>query len=256
VATVQRPRTRAALAAFQRRFAGTDGMPGNLMSAATLQTIWYSNENYVASIVLDDLLALCVANPSITLTNDIAIPTAAGCSALSAWDRRSDRDSRGAHLFREFWRTASAVRNVYAVPFNPQDPVGTPRGLNTRDPAARTAILQSLGNAISTVQAAGVAMDAPLGSLQLLTVNGQPIPLSGSEEFEGAPNKLETRGFINGSYEPFLGSSYVQVVDYSNKTLSARGILTYSQSTNPASPYFGNQLKAYSDKQLYTLPGP
>lgn len=256
VATVQRPRTRAALTAFQHRFAGTDGMPGNLMNAAKLQTIWYSNENYMASIVLDDLLALCPANPVITLTSGMAIPTAAACSALFAWDRRSDRDSRGAHLFREFWRTASTVRNVYALPFNSQDPVGTPRGLNTSDPAVRTAILQSFGNAINTFVAAGVAMDAPLGSLQFLTVNGQPIPLSGSEEFEGAPNKLETRGFINGSYEPFLGSSYVQVVDYSNKTLSARGILTYSQSTNPASPYFGNQLRSYADKQLYTFPSP
>lgn len=142
------------------------------------------------------------------------------------------------------------------ISFNPQDPVGTPRGLNTSDPAVRTAILQSFGNAINTFLAAGVAMDAPLGSLQFLTVNGQPIPLSGSEEFEGAPNKLETKGFINGSYEPFLGSSYVQVVDYSNKPLSARGILTYSQSTNPASPYFGNQLRFYSDKQLYTFPSP
>jgi acyl-homoserine-lactone acylase len=256
LATAQRPRTRAALTAFQRRFAGTDGMSGNLMNAAKLQTIWYSNENYVASIVLDDLLALCPANPIVTLSSGMAIPTAAACSALSAWDRRSDRDSRGAHLFREFWRAASAVRNVYALPFNPQDPVETPRGLNTSDPAVNAAILQSFGNAINTVLAAGVAIDAPLGSLQFFTVNGQSIPLSGSEEFEGAPNKLETRGFINGSYEPFLGSSYVQVVDYSNKILSARGILTHSQSTNPASPYFGNQLRSYSDKQLYTFPSP
>lgn len=256
VATEQRPRTRAALVTIQRRFAGADGLPGNLMSAAKLETLWHRNENYSASIVLDDLLALCPANPGITLGNGAAIPTAAACAALSAWDRRSNLDSRGAHLFREFWRTASTIRNVYSMPFNAQDPINTPRGLNTGDPTVRAAILQSLGNAINVFQAAGVAMNAVLGSVQFVTINGQQIPLSAGEEFEGVPNKLETSGFVNGSYQPFLGSSYVQLVDFSNGTPSVRGILTYSQSTDPASPYFGNQLTTYSDKKLYTLPNP
>jgi acyl-homoserine-lactone acylase len=145
---------------------------------------------------------------------------------------------------------------VYAVPFNRQDPVNTPRGLNTGDPGIRAAILQSFGNAINVFQTAGVAMDATLGSLQFMTINGQQIPLSAGEEFEGVPNKLETSGFVNGSYHPFLGSSYVQLVDFSKGAPSVRGILTYSQSTDPASPYFGNQLKTYSEKKLYTLPSP
>jgi acyl-homoserine-lactone acylase len=256
VATEQRPRTRATLATFQRRFAGTDGLPGNLMSAAKLETLWYRNENYSASIVLDDLLALCPTNPGITLANGTAIQTASACAALSAWDRRSNLDSRGAHLFREFWRTASAIRNVYSAPFNAQDPINTPRGLNTGDPTVRVAILQSFGNAINVFQTAGVAMNAKLGSLQFVTINGQQIPLSAGEEFEGVLNKLETSGFVNGGYQPFLGSSYVQLVDFSNGTPFVRGMLTYSQSTDPASPYFGNQLPIYSDKTLYTFPNP
>jgi len=62
---------------------------------------------------------------------------------------------------------------VYAVPFNPQDPMNTPRGLNTGDPAIRAAILQSFGNAINVFQTAGVAMNSTLGSLQFVTLNGQ-----------------------------------------------------------------------------------
>jgi acyl-homoserine-lactone acylase len=142
------------------------------------------------------------------------------------------------------------------VPFNPADPVNTPRGLNTADAATRTAILQAFGKAINTFQMAGAAMDAQLGSLQFVNVGGSPVPLSAGEEFEGVPNKLETLGFVNGSYGPFLGSSYVQFVDLGKGGASVRGILTYSQSTDPASPYFNNQLKTYSDKQLYTLPTP
>lgn len=257
VAVEQRPRTRAALTMFQRRFAGADGLSGNLMSADKLQTLWYRNENYMASVVLDDLLALCTANPNVTLSNGTVVSTAAGCAALSAWDRRSNSDSKGAHLFREFWRTASMVPKVYAVPFDSTDPINTPRGLNTNNSTARAAILQSFANAINTFQNARVAMDATLGSLQYVTVGNQQIPLSAGEEFEGVPNKLETLGFVNGSYQPLLGSSYVQVVDFSKATApSVRGVLTYSQSTDPASPYFGNQAKTYSDKQFYTLPAP
>lgn len=251
-----RPRTRAALVTFQRRFAGTDGLPGNLMSADKLETIWYRNENYMASIVLDDLLALCPSTPTVTLSTGTVVPTGAACAALAAWDRRSNAESRGAHLFREFWRTASLIRGVYAVPFAASDPVNTPRGLNTSDATTKAAILQSFGKAIDMFRTAGVAMDAQLGSVQFLTVAGEKIPLSAGEEFEGVPNKLETYGFVNGGYTPLLGSSYVQFVSLKPGATSVRGILTYSQSTDPASPYFNNQLKTYSSKQLYNLPAP
>lgn len=251
-----RPRTRAALTTFQRRFAGTDGLPGTLMSADKLETIWYRNENYMASIVLDDLLALCPSNPTITLPSGTAVQTGPACAALSAWDRRSNAESRGAHVFREFWRTASTIRSVYAVPFDPKEPVNTPRGLNTTDPTTKAGILQAFGKAIDLFQTAGVAMDAPLGSVQFLTVAGEKIPLSAGEEFEGVPNKLETYGFVNRSYTPLLGSSYVQFVSLKLGATSVRGILTYSQSTDPSSPYYNNQLKTYSSRQLYNLPTP
>lgn len=99
-------------------------------------------------------------------------------------------------------------------------------------------------------------MDAQLGSLQFVNVGGSPVPLSAGQESEGVSNKLETSGFVNGSYQPFLGSSYVQFVTLGKGTPAVRGILTYSQSTDPASPYFNNQLRTYTDKQLYTLPAP
>lgn len=256
VSVEQRPRTRAALTTFQRRFAGTDGLSGTLMSPEKLEAIWYRNENYMASVVLDDLLALCASNPTITLTTGTVVPTGPACAALAAWDRRSNAESRGAHVFREFWRTASSIRGVYGVPFSANDPINTPRGLNVADATTRSAILQSFGKAIDVFQTAGVPMDASLGSVQFVTVAGEKIPLSAGEEFEGVPNKIETFGFVNGSYAPLLGSSYVQIVSLKPGATTARGILTYSQSTDPSSPYYHNQLRTYSAKQLYNLPTP
>jgi acyl-homoserine-lactone acylase len=210
----------------------------------------------MAGIVLDDLLALCPTNPAITLTSGAIVTTASACTALSAWDRRSNQDSKGAHVFREFWRSASTIPSVYAVPFATNDPVNTPRGLNTADATVKAAILQAFGKAINTFQNVGVTMDAMLGSVQYVTVNGQRISYSAGEEFEGIPNKQESYGFVDSHYEPLLGSSYVQLVSLAPAGTTVRGILTYSQSTNPSSPYYGNQVKTYSAMQFYTLPTP
>ena len=159
-------------------------------------------------------------------------------------------------LFREFWRSASAVPNVYATPFNAQDPVNTPRGLNTADSTTRNAILQAFGKAIATFNAAGVAMDAPLGSVQYLSAKGQQLPVPGGDEFEGVLNKQEFASFTSGSYSPFYGSSYVQMISLGGNGSAARGILTFSQSTDPASQWFHNQLPAYGQHKLFTLPAP
>jgi acyl-homoserine-lactone acylase len=62
----------------------------------------------------------------------------------------------------------------------------------------------------------------------------------------------------NGKYLTVYGTSYVQLVSFGAPAASgasnANGFLTYSQSTDPRSPYFGNQIDAYSALQLQPLP--
>lgn len=254
--TPQRERTRAALNMFQRRLAGTDGLPGSKFTAEKLKSLWYRSENFMASTVLDDLLGLCPTTPAIALANGKVVQTAAACAALSAWDRRGDLGSKGAHVFREFWRSAMAIPGISAVAFDPANPVTTPRGLNVTDTTVRSAVLQSFGKAIDLFQSAGVALDATLGSIQYATVKGKPVAVPGGDEFEGVLNKQTSQGFIDGHYQPFYGTSYVQLIDYASSGASAQGILVYSQSTDPGSPYFDNQLPFYSQRQLLTLPTP
>jgi acyl-homoserine-lactone acylase len=54
-----------------------------------------------------------------------------------------------------------------------------------------------------------------------------------------------------GVQEPEHGSSYVQVVTWRKGTTcpDARTILTYSESTNPNSPFFSDQTKLFSQKK-------
>ena len=72
-----------------------------------------------------DLLAACAAGTP---------PTAEArrlCRA-QGWDRTDGSGRAGAHLFREFWRTARHP-NVYRLPFDPAQPVATPAGLKMDD---------------------------------------------------------------------------------------------------------------------------
>lgn len=255
VGVPQRPRTRAGLTLIAERLAGTDGLPGRQFSMRHVERLLFNNANYMARITMDDLLTLAASHPSVTLADGSEVPLTAAWTALAQWDRRSATTSRGAHLFREFWRNARTIPNVHRVSFNPQDPVNTPAGLNMDSAAVRSELLIALGMAVKKFNEAGVAPGTALGNLQYITVRGKRIPVPGGEEFEGVLNKVETRPF-SGQYLPYFGSSHIQVVSLKQRSLKARGILTYSQSTDPRSPYYYNQLPAFSRGELFPLPEP
>ncbi len=50
------------------------------------------------------------------------------------------------------------------------------------------------------------------------------------------------------------GTSYIQLVAFDGHGPVARGLLTYGQSTDPASPYHSDQLPLHAAKQLFPLP--
>ena len=50
------------------------------------------------------------------------------------------------------------------------------------------------------------------------------------------------------------GTSWVQVTKFTAKGAKARGVLAYSQSTNPASPHYSDLTQAYADKHWIDLP--
>ncbi|MGA8392081.1 MAG: penicillin acylase family protein, partial [Burkholderiaceae bacterium] len=178
-------------------------------------------------------------------------------AALRGWDRTNNLDARGAHLFREFWRTARLIPGVYRVPFDPAQPVATPAGLKMDDPAVAGKVMESLTGAVKNVRAAGFALDATLGSVQRPLITPEPIPLHGGDEFEGVLNNLGNQ-FAPGITPKGLlidyGTSYVQTVTFDARGPVAQGLLTYGQSTNPASPHATDQLWLFSRKQWPVLP--
>lgn len=211
-----------------------------------VQQLAFANRVHAAELVLPQLIPACYA------ANDAALTSA--CNALSGWDRRADLDSRGAVLFREFWNAAAPLPGKWAVPFDPQDPVNTPRGVKA---TAVAPMLAALKAATAKLKGLNVPFDGRLGDYQGETRNGVRIPLHGAVgDIDGSYNSIHMRTELGpeGYRDVEWGTSYVQAVTFDDAGPVARGMLIYGQSVDPASPHYADQLPLYSQKQWPALP--
>ena len=252
IGTQQGLRTRSGILEIRGRLSGSDGLPGNRMSAADVRSVIFRDKSLAGMLVMDDLQQACTAAGA-----SLPADTAAGCRILGAWNRTSNADARGAALFREFWRVARDIPKVWRIPFDPANPVTTPSGLDMAAGPTRAAVFKALGDAVATVRKAGFAADVALGVPQARVVRGQTIPLHGGTEFEGVLNKLETQGqqaIGPNGYAVNFGTSYIQVVTFDDRGPVAQGLLTYGQSSDPASPHAFDQLPLFAAKRWQPLP--
>lgn len=249
-ANVQNLRTRSGLMEIEARLAGTDGLPGKSVDPAAVWAMLYANRNLAADLAIPDLLKMCAEAPSGTSTAGKDVSLVDACTVLSQWDRRMNVDSRGAHLFVEFWRKAERIPDLWATSFDATDPVHTPRGLNgIAAPKLKTA----LADAVELLAAKGVALDAPWGEVQYVVRGDQKIPVHGGEGGDGVLNAQQS-AWVGSGLVPFHGSSYIQVVTFDAKGPVADAILTYDQSTDPASPHYADQSRLHSKKGWVRLP--
>ena len=206
------------------------------------QALAFSNRSLAAEMVVDPLLSICEAEQA----------AKAACGVLAGWDRRVEIDSRGAFLFTSFWDKVSKRPDLWSTPFAPADPVNTPRDLNTQGEAG-TKLLAALVEAAGEVEAKGIALDAPWGEVQFAPRNGTRIPIHGGPGDAGILN-VQYANPIEGGITPFHGTSYIQIVGFDEDGPVADAILSYSQSTNPASPHYADQTEAYAIKAWNRLP--
>ncbi len=255
VETERELRTRGGLVLVQRRIAGSDGQPGSKFTLEQLQRLMLGNEAYTAEIVRNGLVALCQGNPLVMVGPDL-VDISDACQVLTNWNARDDLDSRGAHLFRETMRASGNSRLLpsdwnFLVPFDLGDPVNTPRGL---DPLDNPEALQDLAEAVKLLNDAGIALDARLGDLQSEDRDGA-IPIHGGTNASGLFNIIRAR-FQGADAYPDVqsGSSWIQATDFSEDGPVSRGILTYSLSPNPGSPFYADQTRLFSEKRWVELP--
>ncbi|MEM7100278.1 MAG: penicillin acylase family protein [Pseudomonadota bacterium] len=211
-----------------------------------IQDLLYSHRNYGAELLLEEILAAICGSQK---TNQDA------CAALEKWDRTMTVDSKGGHLWREFWEEARNIEDLYATPFDVEDPVNTPRGITTTD-TVKQALATALNNAADKITEAGLALDARLGDIQYAARNGNNIPVPGGEGWAGMFSMIVSD--LNGEkgYAPIIhGNSYIQVVSWDDEgKVVPTGILTYSQSPEPSSPHYADQTELYAQGEWLDLP--
>lgn len=202
----------------------------------------FANKSLAADLVMAPLLNLC--------RDDAALAKA--CTALAGWDRKFDLDSRGAYLFAAFWSQVQGNPAIWATPFDLADPVNTPRDLVTDGKISNT-LRTALQAAVTRLVKEGIALDARWGDVQFVQRNSDRVAIHGAHGELGVLNVQQAFPVPTG-LTPLHGTSYIQVVGFDTDGPIADAILSYSQSTDPASPYYGDQTKEYSAKRWHRLP--
>ena len=196
----QNLRTRLGITQIDDRMAGTDGLPGSGFDRQWLQDVLYQNRHHSAEILLDGLLTLCLEEDNdVDLGGGIIVDVSEACAILAAWDRTNDPDRVGPHIWREFYDRVNNTPNLYAVPFDVNDPVNTPRDLNVGDPAVRTQAMADLASAVQRLADASIPLTTAWGDVHFDTRDGETFPIHGGSGGSGVYNAIFSGGSSTAS---------------------------------------------------------
>jgi acyl-homoserine-lactone acylase len=233
----------------------------------------FSNRSLVAELLVPLVADRCRSFPRAEV-GDRTVRLEEACEILAEFDGRLDLESRGAVLWRELITQFDGdelldAGALFAQPFDPAAPVGTPRGL-AGSAAEGDPVLANLARAVLILQDAGFALDAPLGELQHSNKSGGRIPIHGGHGFwEGvtnytnyAPNDttlepdVPVAPLVEGSrflradgYPVNRGTSFIMVMEFTDSGPRGLALLSYGQSGDPDSPHYSDQTELFSQKK-------
>jgi len=241
--TPQTLRTRNGLNKIHGRLEGRDGHAGKLFTRELLESITMDNKVYSAMLWRDDLVPVCRRAPELANARE-------ACDVLAAWDLTENLDSPGAVLWRRFFeRLPEAARDeLFVTPFDPARPLETPSGLKTDDARLVTALTQ----AVEDLKSSSIPLAGTYRDYQYEVRDGERIPIHGGWSPSGQYNFIHNRGgWVAGKGWPEIsnGSSYIYWVAFNARGPVGTSIMTYSQSSNPASQYFKDQVRLFSQKK-------
>jgi len=223
----------------------------------------------LAEMLKDDVVARCTGAAPVDL-DGVSVPIADACAVLAAWDGTLHLDDAGGPLWREFvgaLDASGALRGGFTTPFDAADAVHTPRGLGAAPAEGVDPVHTALATAITRLAAAGFGPDATLADAQYTLKGDERIAVPGGFGFEGAVNivdysrdnttvlpKIPRAPVVNAAtrltedgYLITYGTSFVMALEFTDDGPRADALLTYSQSTDPASPHFADQTRLFGE---------
>nr|WP_274610257.1 acylase [Pseudomonas sp. TH21] len=211
-----------------------------------LQNMVMDNEVYLAGQVMPDLLEFCAKQLGADATTLQPL-----CSRLSTWDRHANLDSGlGLVHFIDLVEHLQQIPDAWRVPFDPTQPLTTPRGLAIDRAPVAQALREAMLASSAAVAKLGLGADSRWGDIQ---VSGQ-TPVHGGPQELGIYNAMQTVPRADGKREVVSGSSYLQIVTFDDRGPHAQGVLAFSLSSNPASAHSKDQTQLFSQQKLRTLP--
>ena len=211
-----------------------------------LQNMVMDNEVYLAGQVMPDLLEFCAKQLGADATTLQPL-----CSRLNTWDRHANLDSGlGLVHFIDLVEHLQQIPDAWRVPFDPTQPLTTPRGLAIDRAPVAQALREAMLASSAAVAKLGLGADSRWGDIQ---VSGQ-TPVHGGPQELGIYNAIQTVPRADGKREVVSGSSYLQIVTFDDRGPHAQGVLAFSLSSNPASAHSKDQTQLFSQKKLRTLP--
>jgi acyl-homoserine-lactone acylase len=255
-------RPQSGLRMIESRLSGSDGLPGDRFDAEAVKALVFGhdaypghgNHNRAGEVMLDAIREICTDEPVVTVA-DASVDVTAGCQVLSGWDTRHSTSSVGAHLFREFWSSASRIPRLWSVPFDAANPLETPRDPDVANPEVRAALRHALGTAVAKLTQLGIALDRPWGEVHGHRIGDRYFPLAGNDPND-VLNMMVTAETSSEGYRQIVhGASYVQIVGFDDDGPVADAVLLFGQSTDPASPFYYDQLeRLWTRHEWHRLP--
>jgi acyl-homoserine-lactone acylase len=239
----------------------TDGLspvPG--FTAETMQESWSKFRSVPAERALPGLREICekAVEEAGGVINGVNV--SAACPVLNAYGATGTLGDKGGWLFQEWFGDAKIcayscgkqATAQWVHPWTASDPVYTPNTLNTSLQTSK----EALATAVSSMEARGIPLDASFGEVQRAPQAGAaPVPgcLDGDGCFAALASSFATPSAKQA--EAFDGNSIVLSTELqSGQEPVSQGLLTYSQSEDPTSPYYEDQTQRYSKGEWITLP--
>jgi acyl-homoserine-lactone acylase len=248
-------RARQAMINAEERKLGSDGLGAPGFNIDNLRALMYDNRNIAAEMMIDDLVDICRDVTDWSPYSDNPEAAAQVCDILANWDQRYNLDSVGSHLFFEFFAKVYQLDNLYAVPFDSDNPLSTPRDLNVGDAALVEMLLYSLGDVVDELLADNIPLNVAWGDIQFSERNGERIGIHGGSGGFMFNAIYADRVADAGYSQNFSGSSFIMATTWDESDCpDVFAVLTYSQSTDPASPHFSDSTRLYSEKGWIDVP--
>lgn len=254
---------------ISERLNGDDdlGEPGITKEQAL--ALFQQQRNLAAELLLDGILADCREHPQGEVDGE-TVELGPVCAALAAWDRRNTRDSRGALVFRGLWMGMSEGPGGDAMFAEPPDldrPLTSPAGYS-EEPAIRQAVRNALARVSLSLLQKGIALDAAWGEVHQVATPQGPVGMPGGFEPEGLFDAMASteayysyEDWADGLGQPYppeslYGACYLHLVRYTEPGAGpeAWGVLPYSQATEPASPWYLDQVEPWAGDRWYRFP--